>query len=189
MQALESLCRIYEQEREWEKAIDAGQRLEILSGRSLALQIAHYYCERAELAAAEKSFEAQSILLLSLLQRIRDRRITFDESDLGDIAAIAITEREFAVLEPHLAIRDGDRWVYVEGIERTEDGPRATLCWPLLFCHGCDTELEARRDPDDTNDQWRVRCCGEEALGNSIAELNINWNQWRSRFFRDFRDA
>lgn len=56
VQALESLCRIYEQEREWEKAIDAGQRLEALSGRSLALQIAHYYCERAEVAAAERDF-------------------------------------------------------------------------------------------------------------------------------------
>jgi lipopolysaccharide biosynthesis regulator YciM len=52
VQALESLCRIYEQEREWEKAIDAGQRLEVLGGRSLALQIAHYYCELAEAAAA-----------------------------------------------------------------------------------------------------------------------------------------
>ncbi|MDH3616200.1 MAG: lipopolysaccharide assembly protein LapB [Gammaproteobacteria bacterium] len=58
VQALESLCRIYEQEREWEKAIDAGQRLEVLSGRSLALQIAHYYCERAEAAAADKDFSS-----------------------------------------------------------------------------------------------------------------------------------
>ncbi len=56
VQALESLCRIFEQEREWEKAIDAGQRLEILSGRSLALQIAHYYCERAEVAAAQNDY-------------------------------------------------------------------------------------------------------------------------------------
>lgn len=56
VQALESLCRIFEQERDWEKAIDAGQRLEILSGRSLALQIAHYYCERAEVAAAQNDF-------------------------------------------------------------------------------------------------------------------------------------
>ena len=56
VQALERLCRIYEQEREWEKAVDAGQRLEILSGRSLALQIAHYYCECAESAAAQKDF-------------------------------------------------------------------------------------------------------------------------------------
>ncbi|MDX1516886.1 MAG: lipopolysaccharide assembly protein LapB [Woeseiaceae bacterium] len=52
VEALENLCRIYEQEKEWEKAIEAGQQLEILGGRSLALQIAHYYCELAEAAAA-----------------------------------------------------------------------------------------------------------------------------------------
>ena len=58
VQALEKLCGIYEQEREWEKAIDAGQRLEVLGGRSLALQIAHYYCELAEAAAAEQDYGA-----------------------------------------------------------------------------------------------------------------------------------
>ena len=56
VQALESLCRIYEQERDWEKAIDAGQRLEVLGGRSLALQIAHYYCELAEAAAVKGDY-------------------------------------------------------------------------------------------------------------------------------------
>lgn len=58
VQALESLCGIYEQEREWEKAVDAGQRLEVLGGRSLALQISHYYCELAEAAVAEEDFAA-----------------------------------------------------------------------------------------------------------------------------------
>lgn len=58
VQALEKLCGIYEQEKEWEKAIDAGHRLEILGGRSLALQIAHYYCELAESAAAAKDYSA-----------------------------------------------------------------------------------------------------------------------------------
>jgi lipopolysaccharide biosynthesis regulator YciM len=58
VQALESLGRIYEQERDWEKAVDAGQRLELLSGRSLALQIAHYYCELAESAANENNYTA-----------------------------------------------------------------------------------------------------------------------------------
>ena len=52
VQACDALCGIYEQEREWEKAIEAGQRLEVLGGRSLALQIAHYYCELAEAAVA-----------------------------------------------------------------------------------------------------------------------------------------
>jgi len=58
VQALEKLCGIYEQEREWEKAVDAGQRLEVLGGRSLALQIAHYYCELAEAAASAKDYAA-----------------------------------------------------------------------------------------------------------------------------------
>ena len=56
VQALDALCGIYEQERDWEKAIDAGQRLEVLGGQSLALQIAHYYCELAESAAASGDY-------------------------------------------------------------------------------------------------------------------------------------
>lgn len=52
VQALDALCGIYEQEREWEQAIAAGQRLEALGGRSRALQIAHYHCELAEAAVA-----------------------------------------------------------------------------------------------------------------------------------------
>src|SRR5210317_359155 len=58
VQALESLCRIYEQEKEWERAIDAAEKLEVLGGRSLALQIAHYYCELAESAARRNDYAA-----------------------------------------------------------------------------------------------------------------------------------
>lgn len=58
VEALENLCRIYEQEKEWQKAIEAGQQLEVLAGRSLALQIAHYYCELAEAAASAKDYSA-----------------------------------------------------------------------------------------------------------------------------------
>ncbi|MEX0977144.1 MAG: lipopolysaccharide assembly protein LapB [Woeseia sp.] len=58
VEALELLCRIYEQEREWQRAIDSGQKLEVLSGKSLALQIAHYYCELAEQAAARHDYTA-----------------------------------------------------------------------------------------------------------------------------------
>jgi lipopolysaccharide assembly protein B len=58
VEALEQLCRIYEQEREWQRAIESGQKLEVLSGKSLALQIAHYYCELAEQAAAKKDYTA-----------------------------------------------------------------------------------------------------------------------------------
>jgi len=58
VQALESLCRIYEQEKEWQRAIESAEKLEVLGGRSLALQIAHYYCELAESAAARKDYAA-----------------------------------------------------------------------------------------------------------------------------------
>ncbi len=58
VEALENLTRIYEQEKEWEKAIETGQQLEVLGGRSLALQIAHYYCELAESSAREKDYGA-----------------------------------------------------------------------------------------------------------------------------------
>jgi lipopolysaccharide biosynthesis regulator YciM len=58
VEALEQLCRIYEQEHEWQKAIDAGQKLELLSGKSLELTISHYYCELAEQSAAEKDYSA-----------------------------------------------------------------------------------------------------------------------------------
>jgi len=58
VQALENLCRIYEQEKEWEKAIECGQKLEVLGGQSLALQIAHYYCELAEASAAGNDYQA-----------------------------------------------------------------------------------------------------------------------------------
>ncbi|MEQ8207890.1 MAG: lipopolysaccharide assembly protein LapB [Woeseia sp.] len=58
VEALERLCRIYEQEREWQRAIDCSQKLETLSGRSFALQIAHYYCELAEKSALAKDYPA-----------------------------------------------------------------------------------------------------------------------------------
>lgn len=58
VEALENLSRIYEQEKEWEKAIESAQQLEVLGGRSLALQIAHYYCELAEFSAAAKDYGA-----------------------------------------------------------------------------------------------------------------------------------
>lgn len=63
VEALEQLCRIYEQEKEWQKAIDAAQKLEQLSGRSLGLQVAHYYCELAEESADGNDYSAARLLV------------------------------------------------------------------------------------------------------------------------------
>jgi lipopolysaccharide biosynthesis regulator YciM len=47
--ALEKLVSIYEREQEWEKAIEAHRKLEMLRGTKSS-QVAHYYCELAEAA-------------------------------------------------------------------------------------------------------------------------------------------
>jgi len=134
VQALEALCGIYEQEREWEKAIDAGQRLEVLGGRSLALQIAHYHCELAEAAAASNDYasarrfvkKAQSgrprtmrgaltrahiardtddnKTALKLYHRIIDENTYLIAEALPEI--VSIYERESATAELEAALRD-----------------------------------------------------------------------------------
>lgn len=50
--AIEGLCRIYEQEKEWQKAIDILQYLGNPERIEVSGKISHYYCELAELAIA-----------------------------------------------------------------------------------------------------------------------------------------
>lgn len=52
-EALARLLDIYQQEKSWDKAIDAAQRLENVSGRRMDDLVAQFYCE-----LAEKSLEA-----------------------------------------------------------------------------------------------------------------------------------
>lgn len=95
VEALEQLCRIYEQEKEWQKAIDASEKLEVLSGRSLALQIAHYFCELADRAAAAGDYaSARAFVKKSQAGRQRTMR--------GALARAAIAR---ATDDPKTAIR------------------------------------------------------------------------------------
>ena len=48
--ALNYLIDIYQQERDWEKAIETARRLEVKTGNSQYSRVAHYYCELAEQA-------------------------------------------------------------------------------------------------------------------------------------------
>ncbi|MBT8421458.1 MAG: lipopolysaccharide assembly protein LapB [Gammaproteobacteria bacterium] len=48
VQALRQLIEIYEQEKDWDKAIDSARKLEEITGNQLGGVIAHYYCEKAE---------------------------------------------------------------------------------------------------------------------------------------------
>ncbi|MCI0400156.1 MAG: lipopolysaccharide assembly protein LapB [Gammaproteobacteria bacterium] len=48
VQALTQLLEIYQQEKDWDKAIDTARRLESSSGERLVPIIAQFYCEKAE---------------------------------------------------------------------------------------------------------------------------------------------
>lgn len=66
-QALRSLLRIYEREREWAKAIEVGARL---AGEDPAVRVAtaHYHCELAEQQLRRREAQAARPLLLQALR-------------------------------------------------------------------------------------------------------------------------
>jgi lipopolysaccharide assembly protein B len=49
IQVLKYLKEIYEQEKEWEKAIEISNNIQSISNEDLSITISHYYCELAEL--------------------------------------------------------------------------------------------------------------------------------------------
>jgi lipopolysaccharide biosynthesis regulator YciM len=51
--ALRHLVAIYQQEKDWEKAIDTAAQLRKQCGQDMRVPISHYYCELAELARAK----------------------------------------------------------------------------------------------------------------------------------------
>ncbi len=57
-QAYQQLLDIYQQEKDWEKAISIARKLEAVSGKSFNPMIAQFFCECAEIAMAEGNTRA-----------------------------------------------------------------------------------------------------------------------------------
>lgn len=70
--ALKFLLEIYEQEKDWQRAIQVARRLGEVSGRSYHVEIAHFYCELALVAAARSDPGAAGEHLLAALGAYRD---------------------------------------------------------------------------------------------------------------------
>lgn len=97
--ALRFLLEIYEQEKEWRKAIVIAEKLEVLNGSSFQKEIANFYCEMAarELMQSRPA-EARPLLTEALKhhrQCVRANMLLGDlERDLGNgPAAIAAWQR------------------------------------------------------------------------------------------------
>lgn len=68
-QSLQFLLRIYEQEKDWVKAIEIARKLENFSKKTMAATIAQYYCELAE-EKLEKSWLTEASQYLKRAQAI-----------------------------------------------------------------------------------------------------------------------
>jgi lipopolysaccharide biosynthesis regulator YciM len=90
--ALRALLRIYQMEREWDKAIETARRLEREAGESSHTQVAHFHCEAAERALAGGNAEdAQRHLEQAVKSNRKSVRAMILAGDLaarrGDAAA------------------------------------------------------------------------------------------------------
>ena len=99
VQALGFLLQIYEQEKDWQKAIATTKRMEALAKRPYFKEIAHYYCELAQNALLRSQFDdARQFIDQALAEYKLCTRATMllgdVESQRGDhTAAIAAWQR------------------------------------------------------------------------------------------------
>ncbi len=88
--ALRHLLDIYQQERDWPKALEFSARLESVNGDNLSAERAHFLCEQAQLALdTQQRAEARNLL---------DRALSADRRCVRAslmLATVAISEREF----------------------------------------------------------------------------------------------
>ena len=84
-QALKLLLHIYQQEKEWEKAIAIMRKLSRLSGKKLDDVIAQYYCELADHAYARKDYSTTRDFLTQAF--VADGNCVRASMLLGDLEA------------------------------------------------------------------------------------------------------
>jgi lipopolysaccharide assembly protein B len=82
--ALKFLLEIYEQEKDWNKAIEASRRMDAVTGDSSARDIAHFYCELAVVEIRHSRWDAGAAFLGEALAT--NRKCTRASILLGDIA-------------------------------------------------------------------------------------------------------
>jgi len=97
--ALNYLIDIYQQERDWEKAIETARRIEVKTGNKQYSRVAHYYCELAEQAIRNgDKIRAQKLVRKALNTNKKSVRASLLEGKLeiqngNDKAAIKALRR------------------------------------------------------------------------------------------------
>ena len=102
VQALRQLIDIYEQEKDWQRAIEAATELERATGNQLGAVIAHYLCELAIVARQDKDVDGALSRVREALARHR-----------GSVRA--------SLLEGELLAERGDHLRAIASYQRVED--------------------------------------------------------------------
>jgi lipopolysaccharide biosynthesis regulator YciM len=103
-QALQLLLRIYQQEKEWDKAISSARKLGRLTGRNIDSLVAHFYCELAEAALAKHDYGPARSYAKDALSN--DRGCVRASILLGDIEAANGRYREAIKAWKHIETQD-----------------------------------------------------------------------------------
>ncbi len=119
-QALKLLLHIYQQEKEWEKAIQTSRRLSRIGGRSMDDVIAQFYCELAERAYQKGNHSLAREHLKQALAS--DRNCVRASILLGDMEAEAGRHR--AAIRAWQRIEEQDAHYLGEVAERIADSFR-----------------------------------------------------------------
>lgn len=132
--ALRSLLRIYQMEREWLKAVDCARRLEREAGESHYVAISHYYCELAS--------DAMTRGALDEAQRAIDEALTANRKSIRAL-----------ILAGDVAARRGDADEALRQWRRVEDASAEHV--PLIAAQVADTMAAQGRDDQALN--WLER--------------------------------
>lgn len=117
--ALAHLVAIYQQERDWHKAIEHARRLEQVTGDSRAREIAQFHCELAEQALARKD--------------VVEARRQIDEAfatEPGAVRALILSARIALAADDHMAAARAYEQVVERDIEFVPE-----VLKPLLACY------------------------------------------------------
>ncbi len=132
--ALRSLLRIYQMEREWLKAVDCARRLEREAGESHYVAISHYYCELAGEALVRGALDEA--------QRAIDEALTANRKSIRAL-----------ILAGNVAARHGDTEEAMRQWRRVEDASAEHV--PLIAAQVADTMAAQGREDQALN--WLER--------------------------------
>jgi lipopolysaccharide biosynthesis regulator YciM len=118
-QALHYLMDIYQQEKDWDKAISVVQKLESITGKNRHTVLAHYYCELAEQAKHSRDDDQTKKMI--------KRALSYDKNCVR--ASLLLAETEAEAGDYHAAIQT------YKNVQHQDADYLPEIMEPMLDCY------------------------------------------------------